>query len=128
MTRPSRQQRQRAERLGHLGEWLAILALMLKGYAILARRARTGAGEIDLIVRRGRLIAFVEVKARPSGNKAIEAVSPHARRRICRAAEIWVSRRPKLRDHDWRFDIVAIVPYRWPQHIADAWRPDFAPS
>ncbi|TIO58114.1 MAG: YraN family protein, partial [Mesorhizobium sp.] len=55
--------RRKAYRRGHRGEWLAALALMLKGYRILARRHRTKLGEIDLIARRGDLVLFVEVKA-----------------------------------------------------------------
>ncbi|MFP3339830.1 YraN family protein, partial [Micrococcus sp. SIMBA_131] len=58
--------RQKAYRLGHRGEWLAAIALRLKGYRILARRYRTKLGEIDLIARRGDLVAIVEVKARPT--------------------------------------------------------------
>lgn len=123
----ARQRRQRAERVGRYSEWLAILALTAKGYSILARRVRTGAGEIDLIARRGKVIVFIEVKARRTEIAALESVTPTARQRIARSADLWMAKRPALQDYGWRFDIIAIVPRRWPKHIRDAWRPDFAP-
>ena len=67
--------RQKAYRRGHRGERLAAAALMLKGYRILARRYRTKLGEIDLIARRGNLVLFVEVKARRTLMKAMEAIA-----------------------------------------------------
>ncbi|MEM9669848.1 MAG: YraN family protein [Pseudomonadota bacterium] len=115
--------RRKAERRGRRGEWLAAASLRLKGYRILDHRARTPSGEIDLIARRGQLVAFVEVKARKDLITALEAVTPTAQRRISRAAEIWMARRPDLTSCDWRFDIIAIVPGRWPHHARDAWRP-----
>ena len=62
--------RRRAERGGRRAEALAALWLRLKGWTILARRVRTPVGEVDLIARRGRTIAFVEVKARASAADA----------------------------------------------------------
>ena len=59
-----RARRRRALRRGQRGEWLASLALMLKGYRIVARRHRTSLGEIDLIARRGDLVLIVEVQVR----------------------------------------------------------------
>jgi len=116
--------RKRAERRGRRAEWLASGMLMLKGYTILARRARTPSGEIDLIAKRGNLVAFVEVKARATSVLALEAVTSTAQARIIRAAELWMARRRDLGECDWRFDIVAVVPRRWPTHFRDAWRPD----
>ncbi|TIW38304.1 MAG: YraN family protein, partial [Mesorhizobium sp.] len=78
--------RLKAYRRGHRGEWLAALALMLKGYRILARRHRTRLGEIDLIARRGDLVLFVEVKARRSLMEAMEAIAHGSERRIEGAA------------------------------------------
>lgn len=117
--------RKQAERRGRRAEGLASLMLMLKGYHILARRTRTPSGEIDLIARRKNLIAFVEVKARATEILAIEAVTSKAQGRIVRAAELWMARRADLAGCDWRFDIVAVLPRRWPKHIRDAWRPGF---
>jgi len=117
--------RKRAEKRGHWAETLAAVSLRFKGYTILARRARTPAGEIDLIARRKTLVAFVEVKARKTHIAALEAVTPTAQKRISRAAEIWMAGRADLASCDWRFDIITVIPRRWPRHITDAWRPEF---
>lgn len=109
--------RRRAERRGRRGEMRAAIALRLKGFRILARRYRCGAGEIDLIARRGDLIAVVEVKARPSLGAAMDAVTPAAQRRIIAAADHWLARRPDHGALSLRFDLVAILPGRWPVHV-----------
>jgi len=72
--------RRRREGWGRKAESLAAFALRLKGYRVLARRLRTPAGEIDLIVRRGATIAFVEVKARadPWGGRQLGFDCPAA--------------------------------------------------
>ena len=109
--------RRRHYRRGHRGEWLAALALMLKGYRILARRYRTPLGEIDLIARRGDLVAIVEVKVRPDLVSAMDAVAYMSQRRIEGAADMWLARQ---RDHarlSIRFDLVAVLPRRWPVHV-----------
>lgn len=115
-----------AERRGHEGEWLASVWLRLKGYQILARRLRTPVGEIDLIARRRRTIAFVEVKARPDLDAAFASVSLTAQQRIARAASYWLARNGAHQSHETRFDLVAILPRRLPVHVREAWRPDFA--
>lgn len=115
-----------AEKRGRRGEWLAAAALALKGYKVLARNVRTPRGEIDIIARRGALIAFVEVKARRDLAAALEAVTPRAWQRISASAEIWTARHIREPDLSWRYDIIAIRPGRWPIHVRDAWRPDFA--
>ena len=110
-------ERQRHYRRGHRGERLAALALMLKGYRILARRYRTRLGEIDLIARRGNTIAIVEVKVRPTLVGAMEAISFQSEKRIEAAADLWLSHQ---RDHaklSLRFDMVAVLPRRWPVHV-----------
>ena len=109
--------RQKAYRRGHRGEWLAALALLVKGYRIVAHRYRTPLGEIDLIARRGDLVLIVEVKARPTLMQAMEAISYSSERRIEGAADLWLTRQ---RDHarlSMRFDLVAILPWRWPVHV-----------
>ncbi len=110
-----------AHRLGLRAETLAVLLLSLKGYRILARRLKTPAGEIDMVVRRGRALAIVEVKARASG--AEEALLPRQRQRLERAAAHFLGRNPALADLDLRFDVVLVMPRRLPRHMADAWRP-----
>lgn len=93
------------------------MAMRLKGFRIVARRYKCKAGEIDLIARRGDLIAIIEVKARPSLAEAMDAVTPTAQWRIIAAADHWLARQ---RDHgalSLRFDLVAILPGRWPVHV-----------
>lgn len=114
--------RLRAYRRGHRGEWLAAAALMLKGYRIVARRYRTKLGEIDLIARRGDLVAIVEVKARPTLEEAMFSIGPYAQRRIEGAADLWLIRQPDYARLSLRFDIVAVLPRRWPVHVEDAFR------
>lgn len=119
----TRTARRRAfERAGRRAETLAALWLQMKGYQILDRRARTPAGEIDLVARRGRILAFVEVKARALREQAQEAVTPQARARIEQAARLWCGRRAGMNALNWRFDIMAVAPGRPPLHLRDAWR------
>ncbi len=114
--------RQRHERSGRQAETAAGLWLRLKGYRILDRRARTPQGELDLVAAKGNMLVFVEVKSRQTFEVALNAVTPETRTRIQQAARLWVSRKPKLRDWLWRFDIVLLAPGRLPRHMPDAWR------
>jgi len=107
---------------GHAGERSAALRLVLAGYRILARRYRTGLGEIDLIARRGDVVAFIEVKRRADLVTGLEAVTPQARLRIRRAAELYIKRNRGLAERALRFDVMVITPWAWPRHIVDAWR------
>jgi putative endonuclease len=112
--------RRAAERHGHRAENRAALALRLKGYRILARRFRTPVGEIDIIARRGRTIVFVEVKARATRDAALLAVTPAGRSRIIRAARFWLGRQPGAAGFDLRFDVILVMPRRWPAHMQGA--------
>lgn len=112
-----------ADRLGRWAEWRCIWRLRLTGYRVLARRLRTPAGEVDIVARRGRLLAFVEVKARPRIDAAAFALTEPQWQRIARVAEMYVARRPALADCAVRFDAMLVTPRGWPRHIVDAWRP-----
>ncbi|HMK68665.1 MAG TPA: YraN family protein [Stellaceae bacterium] len=114
--------RRRAERRGRWAERLSLWTLRLKGYRILARDYRVRTGEIDILARRGSVIAAVEVKARESEALALEAVTPHQRRRIGRAAAHFLSGRPELGHLSLRFDVMLVLPGRFPRHLRDAWR------
>lgn len=109
--------RRHAHGKGHRGEWLAAMALRLKGYRILARRFRTKLGEIDLIARRGDVVAIVEVKARGTLVEAMDAVTPTAQRRIEAAGDLWLARQPDFGRLSIRYDLIAILPRRWPVHV-----------
>lgn len=117
MAADSRKGRYRAYRKGHRSEWLAAVALVVKGYRIVARRHRTKLGEIDLIARRGDLVAIVEVKARPTLKQAMEAVARESEHRIEAAADLWLARQPDHGRLSIRFDLVAVLPRRWPVHV-----------
>jgi len=109
--------RLRAYRHGNRSEWLAAMALRLKGYRIVARNFRTRAGEIDIIARRGDLVAIVEVKARRDLTAAMDAVGANAQRRIEAAADRWLARQADYARLSVRFDLVAVLPRRWPVHV-----------
>ena len=115
--------RHRAETWGRHAETLAALYLRLKGYRILARRVRTSAGEIDIVVRRGRQVAFVEVKARATLAEAATAIGPAAQKRLSRASNSLLGRFCGRNDNA-RCDVVLIRPWRWPVHLAGAWLGD----
>jgi len=112
--------RQRNERRGRWAEGLAVAALRLKGYRLLARRFKSGPGEVDLIMRRGDVTAFIEVKVRETADLAIEAVTDFQTRRIAAAARLWMAKDRKAALGICRFDIVAVSPYQWPKHIPNA--------
>lgn len=107
------------ERFGRWAERVAEVFLALKGYRTVARRFRSPSGEIDLIARRGRLVVYVEVKGRRSGQVDVR---DRQRRRIHRAAEHFLKLRPELASCDQRFDVVLIRPGALPTHLKDAWR------
>ena len=92
-----------------MGEELAVAELERRGYAILARRYRTRAGEIDIIARDGETTVFVEVKARVSDEfgSAAEAVTAWKQRRLSRMASDYLAR-SGLGCGPCRFDVVAI--------------------
>jgi len=123
----STERKRRAFRRGHLAELKCLWHLRLRGWRILARRFRVPSGEVDLIARRGRVLAAIEVKARDSLAAAVEAVSARQRRRVARALDHFIAQRPDLARLDIRFDVMLVTPGRWPHHVADAWRNEGGP-
>lgn len=115
--------KRRAWRFGRNAETLCAWVLRLKGYHIVERDFRVPVGEIDIIARRGRTLAFVEVKARADGD-AVEALTPRQRRRIVRAAQAFLRARRAFAGFDARFDVMLVRRGEWPRHLADAWRAD----
>ena len=101
---------------------LCVWLLRLKRYRILARRHRNAAGEIDIVARRGNLVAFIEVKARRDLRLARESLTRVQRRRISRAAQVFLQKNPRLQSLDCRFDAMLVAPGRLPRHEIDAWR------
>lgn len=119
-----RARRETAERQGRWAELAALWSLRLKGYRLLARRYRSPQGEIDLIMRRGSVTAFIEVKTRRSTDEAIESVTAFQAGRIAAAARSWMGRDARAARGACRFDIVAISPYHWPRHVENAFYGD----
>jgi len=112
--------RQEAERQGRRAENRAALWLRLKGWRVLGRRVRTPVGEVDLIVRRGRTVAFVEVKARSNAEGAELSLDRHRLRRVAAAAEALAPRFVRKGD-DMRIDAMFVVPHRLPRHLPNVW-------
>jgi len=113
--------RQAAERGGRRAESLAAWWLRLKGWTILGRRIRTPVGEVDLVARRGRTVAFVEVKARRTEADAGMVLDEWHLRRVAAAAEALAPRYSRTGD-DIRIDAMLIVPRRFPRHLVNVWQ------
>ncbi|WP_298964277.1 YraN family protein [uncultured Roseibium sp.] len=112
--------RQRAHKRGLAAETWAAWYLRLTGWRILKRRYKTKAGEIDLIAKKRKTVAFIEVKARKTRDAALEAVTPASQRRIAKAARIFVSKHPKAGFFTLRFDVVVVRPWALPERIENA--------
>jgi putative endonuclease len=120
--RRNKEKRRAAFHWGGRAEFFCLWHLRLKGYRILARRYRTPVGEVDLIARRGGVLAAIEVKARMDLRAAVEAVGPRQRQRVTRALAHFLSGRPDLAQLAPRFDVMLVAPRSWPRHLIDAWR------
>jgi putative endonuclease len=99
-------------RVGRRGERYAREHLERLGFAVLAERARTRWGEIDLVVHDGRTIVFCEVKARLARGRAAPWASLHERKRrqVRRLAAAWLSETPdRPTGRDIRFDAIGVL-------------------
>ncbi len=114
--------RLRAHRRGRIGERFCRWHLRLHGWRILAADWRCPSGEIDIVARRGGVLAMIEVKSRPDYAAGVGALLPRQRRRIMRAAEAFLITRPDLAALTIRFDVMVVMPRRLPQHLPSAWR------
>jgi putative endonuclease len=116
----------RAYVAGQGAEALAAQALTAEGWALLGQRIRTEAGEIDLIAEREGLLAFIEVKARPSLAEAAFALGPRQRARLVAAADAWLAANPGHGAAGMRFDVMLVAADGTIRRIADAFRADDA--
>jgi putative endonuclease len=109
-------------RLGHSSEMMAIALLIAKGYLILERRYRSPVGEVDIIARRGRRLAFIEVKHRPTLEESAESITPRQQERVMRAAEWWLKGHARVAalTEGPSFDVVLLAPGKLPRHMRDA--------
>jgi putative endonuclease len=109
-----------AFKTGLSAESRAAAYLVAKGYRIMARRFRSGVGEIDIVARRRNVIVFVEVKARATLDDAAYAVTRHQQARIIAAAEAWIAGNPQHAQSDFRFDAMLVAPGKLPRHLTAA--------
>lgn len=114
--------RQLAEKSGREGERWAAFWLRAKGWRILATRVKTPRGEIDLIAKRGRVIAFVEVKWRRTSASLDIAIDERRLARVAAAVEC-VAHDYAIEGEDIRVDVILLAPGTLPRHIANAWMP-----
>jgi len=119
--RPKSRARRQAHVFGLRSEWVAAALLICKGYRLLARRFVVAGGEIDILARRGDVVAFVEVKARGSIDDAESAITATKRRRISRAARVWLTRNPWAMRATLRGDAVFLAPRSLPRHVTAAY-------
>jgi putative endonuclease len=118
--RPTAVSRRAAYRRGRLAELVAAALLLAKGYRVLARRYAANGGELDLVVSRGRVVAFVEVKSRRDLDAAREAIGAQKQLRFGRAVRHWLARNGWAADRTLRCDAVFVAPRCWPRHLPDA--------
>jgi len=118
--RSSYEQRRRRFRQGIRAETIVAAIYLALGHRILGRRFKTPVGEIDLIAIKGRRVAFIEVKRRASREEAEDAITLTMRRRVRRAADLWMARNPRYQGYDVGFDLVFVVPWRFPIVMRDA--------
>jgi putative endonuclease len=112
--------RQEAERFGRWGERRAAWWLRLHGWRIVGQRVKQRTGEIDLIARRGRTTAFIEVKTRATAAALDLSIDEYRLRRVAAAVNA-VSHRYARPDDDIRIDIILIAPRAWPRHLTNVW-------
>ncbi|MFS8036042.1 YraN family protein [Xanthobacter sp. AM11] len=117
---PDKLKRRAAHARGLAAEARAAALLTALGFAVLAQRVRTPAGEIDLIVRRDDLLVFCEVKLRADLAGAAFSLQPRQRRRIAAAAEAFLAAHPELCHLDMRFDVVLLARTGAAEHLAGA--------
>lgn len=107
---------------GRRAEVWAAAWLMAKGYRILGFRLKTPQAEIDVLAKRGAVLAVVEVKSRTSLEVALETVTLDQRDRLRRAGAQLAANRPALAGCAVRLDLMALAPRKLPRHIPDAWK------
>jgi putative endonuclease len=113
-------ERRRRHHSGVRAETIVAAVYFMTGHRILGRRFKTPVGEIDLIAIRKNRVAFIEVKRRQTTEDAEDAITLTMRRRVRRAADLWLARNPQYQDHDVGFDLVFVLPWRFPIIMRDA--------
>ncbi len=114
--------RREAEARGRRGETIAAWWLRLHGWRILAQRVRVHAGEVDLVARRGRIVAMVEVKTRQKSDDLATAIDAHRLRRVAAAATVIAPRFLRTGD-DLRIDVMLVTGGWRITHLPHVWQP-----
>lgn len=109
-----------AEKRGHWGERRATFWLILHGWRILVKRAKVRQGEVDIIARRGRTVAFIEVKTRATQTELDLAIDRNRLKRVAAAANALSAQYARPND-DIRIDVMLIAPRCWPRHLVNVW-------
>ncbi len=117
---PSGSKRKQTYEAGLFAEFLAKIMLRLKGYRVIEQRYKTPVGEIDLIVKRGRHISFVEVKYRQTLEEAAFSISDHQKKRISKTANLWLAIDSNLAYDSLSFDVILFAPWKFPTHMKNA--------
>ena len=112
--------RQKAEARGRRAETIAAWYLRIQGWRIVGQRVRNPRGEVDLIARRGKTLAFVEVKARVSEANLATAIDERRLRRVAAAAESLLHEYGKGAE-EMRIDVILVAPWAWPRHLVNVW-------
>lgn len=112
---------------GHFAETLALWFLRFKGYRFIAKnfvvKRGTGAGEIDLIMSKGKTIVFFEVKKRHTYGAAAEAITIKNQMRVVKSSAVFLQRHPQFSDYEMRYDAILFSNHHFlPRHIQNAWR------
>ena len=111
---------------GHFAEDVALWYLRLKGYHKVAKNyvtgRGTGAGEVDLILKKGNTLVFAEVKKRPTITQARYAIDGQSQTRIVRASAVFLARHPFYQTCAIRYDAIVYGHSLWPTHIPNAWQ------
>ena len=113
-------ERRRRHHSGLRAESIVAAVYMSTGHRILGRRFKTPVGEIDLIAIRKKRVAFIEVKRRQTAEDAEDAITLTMRRRVRRAADLWLAKNPQFQSYDIGFDLVFVLPWRFPIIMRDA--------
>ena len=124
MTLPRQARGTRSQISGVAAETLACAALVADGWTVLGRRLRTAAGEVDAVVQKDGLLAFVEVKRRATLAEAAASLAPRQRRRLLQAGGILLAEHPDWGAAGVRFDVIVVDPAGAIRRIADAFRCD----
>jgi putative endonuclease len=110
--------REAAEALGRWGERRAAWWMRLHGWRIIGERVKVRAGEIDLIAKRGTIVAFIEVKTRATQAELDIAIDAYRLRRVIAAVEA-VAHKYAEEGDDIRIDVILIAPKLMPQHLVN---------